>query len=130
MATKPASKKAASPAPAKKVAAKKAAALKKAAPAKKTAAPETITLKAVFEDIGESHELSRKQAQAIMTSLVDSMTEHLKKGNRVRMSGLGILEVKNRAARMGRNPATGEQIQIAASKKIAFRPAKELKEVI
>ena len=46
------------------------------------------------------------------------------------LSGLGILEVKNRAARMGRNPATGEMIQIAASKKVAFRAAKELKEVV
>ena len=45
-------------------------------------------------------------------------------------SGLGVLEVKTRAARAGRNPATGETIQIAASKKIAFRPAKELKEAI
>jgi DNA-binding protein HU-beta len=46
------------------------------------------------------------------------------------MSGLGILEVKARAARMGRNPATGEAIQIKASKKVGFRPAKELKEAI
>jgi DNA-binding protein HU-beta len=46
------------------------------------------------------------------------------------MSGLGIIEVKDRPARMGRNPATGEPIQIKASKKVAFRPAKELKEAV
>jgi DNA-binding protein HU-beta len=46
------------------------------------------------------------------------------------MSGLGTLEVRNRAARMGRNPATGEAMQIKASKKIAFRPAKELKAAV
>jgi DNA-binding protein HU-beta len=54
----------------------------------------------------------------------------LKAGNRVRLSGLGILEVKDRPARMGRNPATGAAVQIAASKKIAFRVAKELKEAV
>ena len=58
------------------------------------------------------------------------MTAHLKGGDRIRISGLGILEVRKREARMGRNPATGEAIQIAASKKIAFRPAKELKEAV
>jgi DNA-binding protein HU-beta len=46
------------------------------------------------------------------------------------VSGLGIIEVKDRPARMGRNPATGEAIQIAASKKVAFRAAKELKEAL
>jgi DNA-binding protein HU-beta len=46
------------------------------------------------------------------------------------MSGLGILEVKDRPARTGRNPGTGAMIEIAASKKVAFRAAKELKEAI
>jgi DNA-binding protein HU-beta len=54
----------------------------------------------------------------------------LKEGARIRMSGLGILEVKTRAARTGRNPATGEPIQIKASKKVTFRAAKELKEAV
>ena len=56
------------------------------------------------------------------------ITKHLKKGERVKIAGLGILKVRNRAARMGRNPATGETIQIKASKKVAFRATKELKE--
>jgi nucleoid DNA-binding protein len=50
-------------------------------------------------------------------------TRHLKKGDKIRLTGLGILQVRKRAARMGRNPATGEAIKIKASKKIAFRPA-------
>jgi DNA-binding protein HU-beta len=58
------------------------------------------------------------------------LVTHLKAGDRLRIGGLGILEVKNRPARTGRNPATGATIQIAASKKIAFRPAKELKDAI
>jgi DNA-binding protein HU-beta len=55
------------------------------------------------------------------------ITKHLKKGERIRMAGLGILQVRKRAARMGRNPATGEAIKIKASKKVAFRAAKDLK---
>ena len=58
------------------------------------------------------------------------MTKHLKKGDRIRIAGLGILQVRKRAARMGRNPATGEQIKIKASKKVAFRAAKDLKEAV
>jgi DNA-binding protein HU-beta len=54
----------------------------------------------------------------------------LKKGDKVKITGLGILQVRNRAARMGRNPATGEPIHIEASKKVAFRATKELKMAI
>jgi DNA-binding protein HU-beta len=58
------------------------------------------------------------------------VVRHLKKGNKVRITGLGILQVKARPARMGRNPATGEAIKIKASKKVTFRVAKDLKEAI
>ena len=54
----------------------------------------------------------------------------LKKGDRIRIGGLGILQVRKRPARMGRNPATGEAIKIKASKKVTFRVAKDLKEAI
>ena len=58
------------------------------------------------------------------------LTKHLKKGDRIRLVGLGVLVVRKRAARMGRNPATGEPVKIKASKKVAFRASKELKESI
>jgi DNA-binding protein HU-beta len=115
---------------------------KKAAPARKTVAqaatmaaalkkaPTTVTLKGVFEHLAESLELPKKQAHALLDGMIEMLTGHLKKGERIRISGLGTLEVKNRPARQGRNPATGETIQIAASKKVAFRPAKELKEAV
>jgi DNA-binding protein HU-beta len=128
------------PAPAKKAPAKKAAAKPSAAttvkskpvapaPKAKAAAP-VVTLKAVFEQLAETHALPKKQAHGMLADFVAAMTTHLKKGDRIRMSGLGILEVKSLAARTGRNPATGESIQIKASRKVAFRPAKELKEAI
>jgi DNA-binding protein HU-beta len=90
----------------------------------------TVTLKNIAADLAEKHELTKKQVNAIMDDLVAALVKNLKKGNRVRLAGLGILQVRKRAARMGRNPATGETIKIPAKKKIAFRAAKELKEAV
>ena len=98
--------------------------------AKKAASPATVTLKHLAAALADDHELSKKAAEAILTDLVGKITKHLKKGERIRIAGLGILQVRKRAARMGRNPATGEAIQIKASKKVAFRAAKELKEAV
>jgi DNA-binding protein HU-beta len=89
---------------------------------------ETVTLKHLAAQLAEEHELPKKQAEAILNDMVGLIAKHLKKGARVRVPGLGILLVRKRAARMGRNPATGEAIKIKASKKVAFRVAKELKE--
>ncbi len=95
-----------------------------------TAQP-TVTLKQLSADIAEKYDLSKKLANEILSdTLVTLIVKNLKKGNRIRIAGLGILQVKKRAARMGRNPATGEAIQIPAKKKIAFRAAKELKEAV
>jgi DNA-binding protein HU-beta len=74
--------------------------------------------------------MPKKQATAVLEDLVTMITKHLKKGAKIRIGGLGILQVRKRPARMGRNPATGEAIKIKASKKVAFRPAKELKESV
>ncbi len=121
-----------------KVAAKKAPAkaVKKPAKVAKKAAGKagkpqaTITLRQLSDAIAETHELPKKQANAMLSEMVGMIATHLKKGARIRIGGLGILQVRNRPARMGRNPATGEQIKIKASKKIAFRAAKELKEAV
>ena len=90
----------------------------------------TVTLKHLSANVAENHELSKKQSEAILGNMIELIVKHLKKGDRIRIGGLGILQVRKRAARMGRNPATGEPIKIKASKKIAFRPAKELKDSI
>ena len=97
---------------------------------RKAATATTITLKHLAADIAEEQELSKKQAETILTDLVTMITNHLKKGERIRIVGLGILQVRKRAARMGHSPATGEAIQIKASKKVAFRAARELKEAV
>ena len=56
--------------------------------------------------------------------------EQAANGDKIRLTGLGILQVRARPARMGRNPATGESVEIAASRKITFRAAKELKKAV
>jgi len=102
----------------------------KAKTAAAKATPTTLTLKHLAAEIAASHELPKKQAEAVLTDFVTLIGKNLKKGAKIRISGLGILQVRKRAARMGRNPATGQAIKIKASKKIAFRAAKELKESI
>lgn len=119
---------------AKKPAAKKAAPAKKAPATKKApAAPKAgaaVTVKHIAGMLAETHNMPKKQVETILTDMVDTVVKQLKKGSKIRIVGLGMLQVRKRAARMGRNPATGEAIKIKASKKVAFRAAKELKEAI
>ena len=96
----------------------------------KAATPATVTLKHLAAQLAEDHEIAKKQAETILGDLVGLVVKHLKKGDRIRIVGLGIFQVRKRAARMGRNPATGQPIKIKASKKVAFRAAKELKEAV
>ena len=95
-----------------------------------TGTPKAITSKDLANALAEQHQLTKKQGQQMLEDFVGLITKHLRNGERVKIAGLGILQVRNRAARIGRNPATGEQIQIKASKKVAFRAAKDLKEQI
>jgi len=91
---------------------------------------ETVTLRQLAESLSETHELPKKQVLSMLEDMVGAITKHLKRGARIRIGGLGILQVRKRPARKGRNPATGEEIKIKASKKVAFRAAKELKESV
>jgi DNA-binding protein HU-beta len=97
-----------------------------AAPAKS----KPVTTRHLAAALSEQHQLTKKQGLEMMEELITMITKHLKKGERVKIAGLGILQVRNRAARMGRNPATGEPIKIKASKKVAFRASKDLKMAI
>ena len=139
MALKPktATKASAAKAPAKKAPAKAKAPVKAAAkaPAKaapkaaaKKAAPDVMTIKHLAAELSEAHQMPKKQAESVVSDFIDRMGGYLKKGKKLRISGLGILQVRARPARKGRNPATGEAIKINASKKVAFRPSKDLKD--
>jgi DNA-binding protein HU-beta len=90
----------------------------------------TVPLSKIVAELAESHEIPRKQLSAIFDDFISTTVKHLKKGNKVRITGLGIMQVRKRPARLGRNPATGEQIKIKASKKVGFRVAKQVKEAI
>jgi DNA-binding protein HU-beta len=91
---------------------------------------QTIALSKIAAELAEKHEMSKKAAAEFLGAFVDLTVKNLKKGHKVRVTGLGIFQVKKRPARMGRNPATGEAIKIKASKKLAFRAAKEVKDAI
>ena len=91
---------------------------------------QTIALSKLAAELAEKHEMSKKAAGEFLSAFVELTVKNLKKGHKVRVTGLGIFQVKKRPARMGRNPATGEQIKIKASKKLAFRAAKEVKDAI
>ena len=90
----------------------------------------TIPLSKLAGELAEKHEMSKKSINDLLGSFIDLTVRNLKKGAKVRMTGLGIFQVRKRPARMGRNPATGEAIKIKASKKLAFRAAKEVKDAI
>jgi nucleoid DNA-binding protein len=95
--------------------------------AKKPSGQATVTLRHLAARLSQEHELTKREGEAILGELVGLITKHLKKGDRIRIGGLGVLVVRKRAARMGRNPATGKPIKIKGSKKIAFRQSSELK---
>lgn len=80
--------------------------------------------------VAEKAGLTKKDAERAVNATIDAITESLVKGDKVQVSGLGSFEVKNREARTGRNPQTGETIQIAASKLPAFKAAKALKDAV
>src|SRR3954453_2868038 len=95
-----------------KAAAKPAAPAKAAAPAKQAVAPKAkaapvITLKHLAAALAGQQEMPPKQVSLVLGGLVELMVDHLRQGDRLRSGGLGVLEVKSRPARMGRNPATG-----------------------
>ena len=90
----------------------------------------TIALSKIAGELAEKHEMSKKATTELLNAFVELTVKNLKKGHKVRVTGLGIFQVKKRPARMGRNPATGEQIKIKASKKLSFRAAKEVKDAI
>ncbi len=80
--------------------------------------------------IAEKTELTKKDATKAVDAVFSAISESLSEGDKVQIIGFGNFEVRERAARKGRNPQTGEEIEIAASKVPAFKPGKALKEVI
>ena len=80
--------------------------------------------------MAETSGLSKKDCESALTAFITAAENALKEGDKVQLVGFGSFEVKERAARTGRNPATGTEIEIPASKAPAFKPGKALKDAI
>jgi DNA-binding protein HU-beta len=74
--------------------------------------------------------MSRTDIQAALDAILDAIAEEVSRGNKVTLTGFGNFELRERAARTGRNPQTGEQIQVAASRAPAFKAGKSFKEAV
>jgi DNA-binding protein HU-beta len=74
--------------------------------------------------------VSKKQADRCLKAFIEVIEDALKKGERIAIPGFGIFQVKERAARKGRNPRTGEIIEIPARKVVHFKPAKQLRDLL
>ena len=80
--------------------------------------------------IAEKVEIPKKDAEAVLNAMMEAVGEALKKGDKVQLVGFGSFEVKERAARVGRNPKTLEEIKIPASKYPVFKAGKALKDQV
>ena len=84
----------------------------------------------LVKEVAEQVELTQKDAAKTVDALIETISETLAQGEKIQLIGFGTFEVRDRSARKGRNPQTGEEIEIAASKVPAFKPGKELKEAV
>lgn len=80
--------------------------------------------------VAEKSDLSKKDATQAVDAVFESISDSLQNGDKVQLIGFGNFEVRERAARKGRNPQTGEEIEISASKVPAFKPGKALKDAV
>ena len=84
----------------------------------------------LIDAIADSADLSKASASRALDAVIDSVTNALKSGDQVSLVGFGTFAVKERSARTGRNPQTGQPIEIAAAKVPGFKPGKALKDAV
>src|SRR5438046_1014860 len=101
------------------------------APARPSPPQEVLMTKSqLVAKVAEVGGVSRKQAEDLLTSLTETVVKTVKRGESVKIPGLGIFRLRRMKARMGRNPQTGEAIKIPARKKVGFSVAKAFKETV
>jgi nucleoid DNA-binding protein len=121
--------------PAKKSTVKKAAAPRAPSGARKTVKPikvtavagKTITASALLQAVADHTEMTRAEAKRFIEMYLDVVKAHVLKGVKVKIGDIGMIMIRARKARMGRNPATGAPVKIKASKKLAFRQSATMK---
>ncbi|MBQ6903923.1 MAG: HU family DNA-binding protein [Lachnospiraceae bacterium] len=84
----------------------------------------------LIEAMAKANKLSKKENEDVLNTFVEAVTKELKKGGKVQLVGFGTFEVGKRAARTGRNPQTGAEIKIKASKTPKFKAGKSLKDAV
>ncbi len=84
----------------------------------------------LIAEVAAKAEITKKDADAAVTAVIDAITESLKKGDKVQLVGFGTFEVRERGARTGRDPRTNQEIEIPASKAPAFKAGKALKDTV
>ncbi|MBC7323944.1 MAG: HU family DNA-binding protein [Moorella sp. (in: Bacteria)] len=80
--------------------------------------------------VAEKTDLTKKEAEKVVSAVLASIEEALSQGEKVQLVGFGTFEIKERAARVGRNPRTGEQIEIAATRVPVFKAGKALRDAV
>jgi DNA-binding protein HU-beta len=122
---------AAAKAPAKKTPAAKAAAPAAPKPLKVTAEKgKTVTQAALMRIIAEQNQMTPKKAKEFVDSYIEIVKAHVQKGAKVKLGDIGTISIRERKARMGRNPQTGEAVKIKASKKLAFRQSTTMRDAL
>ena len=123
---------------AKKAAPKKKSAARKSAPKKAAAAPakavkvaatagKTVTASALLQSVADHLGVKKSEAKAMTEGYLDVVKAYVLKGAKVKIGDVGMIMIRARKARMGRNPQTGEPVKIKASKKLAFRQSSVMK---
>ena len=89
-----------------------------------------MTKAELVEEVARSTELTKKHAEIIVNTVFESIVESLKAGEKIELRGFGSFRIRRRGSRVGRNPKTGDKVDVPPKKVPYFKPGKELKELI
>lgn len=95
-----------------------------------TPKPGVMTKAELVDEVANTVQLTKKQAETIVNIVFDSIVESLRAGEKIELRGFGSFRLRNRKSRTGRNPKTGEKVDVPSKKIPYFKPGKELKELI
>jgi integration host factor subunit beta len=89
-----------------------------------------MTKAELIEDVARAIEMSRKDSEVVVETIFESIVKSLQGGDKIEIRGFGSFRTRQRAARSGRNPKTGERVAVPAKKIPFFKPSKELKDMV
>lgn len=98
--------------------------------ADETSAPGVMTKAELVDEVARVVQLTKKQAEMIVNIVFDSIVDSLRAGEKIELRGFGSFRLRSRKSRTGRNPKTGEKVEVPSKKIPYFKPGKELKELI